>query len=201
MSIRSLAYNVLDEKEIRESFDFVKHVSKYIDVRNQFQFKKRKVLEIGSGHGYIGLILLEMGSASLVHQVDVNNTTAHQILETYNDRLIFHQMNVWKNRDFLYDLSYDIIIGCHLCGTLTDFAIDLAIEKGVNVAVVPCCYTSRRGMEQKIIRLLGKRDGNDFLRCQKLLKAGYDVKIRELDETITPMNTIIIARHPEDKYK
>jgi len=52
----------------------------------------------------------------------------------------------------------DVVVGLHLCGTLTDRMLELARELGARVAlVVPCCYG--RASPRVIIDELGVRPG------------------------------------------
>jgi len=185
-------------KEILESLDFADRIKKYVSVRNQCQFKKRKVLEIGCGHGFIGYTLLFKKLASLVYQIDIKETKSHKRLTRHGNehcKMIFYEGNVYDELDYLLNLDFDIIIGCHLCGNLTDFAIDLSIKTNTDIAVCPCCYGKKksRGNEKRIRELFGS-ESIDVYRCIKLLEEGYNVTNKFLNKTITPMNRIIIGR-------
>jgi len=185
------------QKEILESFDFVDRIKKNISVRNEHQFKHRKVLELCCGHGFVGYSLLFRNIASLVYQMDIMETKSHERLSRIGNmhtKLIFFKGDIFQERNFLLSLDYDIIVGCHLCGELSDFAIDLAIEKKCDVVIAPCCHGKKKsiGIEHSIRKLFGT-ETLDIYRCIRLLEEGYAVRNKFINPIITPMNRIIIG--------
>jgi len=191
-------------KEIWESFDLVSRIYKMVRVRNQFQFKKRKVLELCCGHGFIGAILVELGYASLVHQIDIKRTKSNKKLHSYinSSRLIFDKIDIYDEMEWLLDLNVDIIIGCHLCGGLTDTAIDLAIKKQTDLVVVPCCYGKKRARneeERQIFTMFG-RESVDVYRAIRLLNNNYNTRMRFIDKNITPMNRVLMGKFKTDVF-
>ena len=100
----------------------------------------------------------------------------------------------------------------HACQHLTDETLSIAAEYGVNVAVMPCCQKDHDGWWKALTKCLVKSDGSnvpsslsigvimDLLAAGKMMawdagaKAGvqYRVKMKLMDETISPMQNRMI---------
>ena len=88
-----------------------------------------------------------------------------------------------------------VLVGVHACGTKTDHCLDLAIEKRVPVAVLPCCYTGTGWTAPAALRSsLGVPLATDVERTYRLQQSGFEVEWDTIPEAVTPMNRVIIAR-------
>ena len=175
-------------KEIRESFDFAHRIRKFLKNKNS-------ILEVCCGHGLVSNILIEKEWINYVYQIDIRETKGHdKLLSTLNNshRIFFYERNLY-DLDFVEKLDIDAIIGVHCCGSLTDLVIQIATLKNIDIAVVPCCYGKSKGKRNKKIRGLFGDAGLDAIRAAKLLEQDYSVNIRKLNESITPMNRILLG--------
>ena len=98
-----------------------------------------------------------------------------------------------------------LVVACHACQHLSEETIEIATSQGVNVSVMPCCQRDRSGGAWKS---LGKQIGigigplMDVLLAGKAMSAScgkdagvsYNVKIKLIDEKITPQNRIIMCK-------
>jgi hypothetical protein len=87
----------------------------------------------------------------------------------------------------------DVIVSAHACGGLTDRILNLAIEAGARVAVLPCCHdlagADLGGLE-------GWMDGPlamDAVRVTRLRSQGYRVFTQQIPGDITPKNRLLLA--------
>jgi 8-oxo-dGTP pyrophosphatase MutT (NUDIX family) len=98
-----------------------------------------------------------------------------------------------------------LVVACHACQHLSDETVEIACQHGVNVAVMPCCQKDTRERSWKdtskniqvpIAKVM------DILLAGKVMswtsgqQAGveYDVRMKVIDEKITPQNRIILCR-------
>ncbi len=89
-----------------------------------------------------------------------------------------------------------LVVALHACGNLTDIIIEKCVDKRLPFAVMPCCPNSRRiWWKDKSIYFEGSLSRYiDNLRLEYMQKNGYAAKFELIDENITPMNRIILAR-------
>jgi hypothetical protein len=97
-------------------------------------------------------------------------------------------------------------VACHACQHLSDETVEIAIEFGVNVAVMPCC---QRDLSKGYVwKAASKNLGIRMEIAMDLLLAGkamswsvgkdtgvaYDVKLKVLAKSSTPQNRLILCR-------
>lgn len=115
------------------------------------------------------------------------------------------------------DSSFDVMITLHACDTATDFALNQAINWGVNAILsVPCCQHELNGqlnaknanpqfeplLKYGIIKDRFAALATDVIRAELLEQNGYDVQILEfIDIAHTPKNLLIRAIKNESKTK
>jgi len=168
-------------KELRESFDFTDRIKKFIHGKIG--------LELFCGHGLIGQILIAHNRCDAIYQIDklwsrnrnlvynlFNKTRVYPIVEEIAEERV----------DFINDV--DFLISMHGCGQLTDIVLDLAIKYKKDVAVCPCCYHLI-----KTPNAIFGRHNFDYYRIARLIERGYDVHVREMHQSISPMNRVIIG--------
>ena len=177
------------DKEIRESLDFVARID---DLAHH-----RKVLELCSGHGLIGQLLGIKDTVS-VRQACLTDCKSRGFLEGYFNnygKVLFDQIDILKEHDEILAWDFGLVIAMHACGNLTDAAIDIAIEKGADIAICPCCYHKAKVARQmaSLARAIGKPMACDSFRLARMAAAGYNVTLRKLNISISPCNNILIG--------
>ncbi len=86
------------------------------------------------------------------------------------------------------------LVAIHACGRRTDAILDLALERDVAVAVLPCCHPAAGNPAPPALRrALGEALALDVHRTYRLEQAGYAVRWDEIPPTITPMNRLLMG--------
>ncbi len=85
------------------------------------------------------------------------------------------------------------VVAVHACGQRTDACLDLALERGAQVAVMPCCYGPPREASPALMIGLGPELATDVARTYRLESAGYRVRWRSIPPEITPMGRILVG--------
>lgn len=86
------------------------------------------------------------------------------------------------------------VLGIHPCGTLTDQCLEIAMELGGPVAVMPCCRAHQISRAPQGLReALGEDVAYDVERSYDLERGGYRVRWREIPAVVTPMNRVLIG--------
>ena len=89
------------------------------------------------------------------------------------------------------------IVAVHACGGRTDACLDVALAKGRNVAVMPCCHAKSPYQGPETLRLkLGIDLATDIDRTYRLRSAGYDVVWTSIPEEITAKPRVIVGVAP-----
>lgn len=96
-------------------------------------------------------------------------------------------------------LTRVLVVTCHACQHLSDETMQIAEQYGAQVAVMPCCYKDHIGGRWKgLVNALGLSSIGvlmDLLSAGKMMRAGYEVKMKMIDSNITPQNRLILCRH------
>ncbi len=99
-----------------------------------------------------------------------------------------------------------LVVACHACQHLTDETLQIACSYGVHVAVMPCCQKDSLsgGSFKELSKRLNMNIGvlMDLLTVGKVMSWNngrdkgikYQVKVKLIDEKITPQNRIILCR-------
>lgn len=86
------------------------------------------------------------------------------------------------------------VLGVHACGGATDAIIDVALDIGGPVALLPCCHAKASAPgPRSLSRALGSGMSTDIHRTYRLEAAGYVTRWSEIPPAITPMNRVIEA--------
>jgi len=176
------------DKEIRESLDFVARIRRII--------KHKSVLEVCCGHGLVGQLLAENGAKS-VHQIDIHETHSHALLQTYflKNPVMFDVIDIRSQKDEILSWNFDVVVGMHCCGDLSDIIVDIAIKKGAALCLCPCCYHGAR-MAPSIAASMKKYSkplAVDAVRVATLALHGYAITMKALNISISTCNNIICA--------
>lgn len=84
------------------------------------------------------------------------------------------------------------VVAQHACGELTDRCIDLGLEAGGPLAVMPCCHRVTPG-PAVLERALGIEMAADIHRTYALESRGYRVRWVDVPAEITPMHRILVG--------
>ncbi|MGI8543564.1 MAG: class I SAM-dependent methyltransferase [Aridibacter sp.] len=196
---------------------FVENLSNLFDNSLLKNKKKIKIVDMGSGKGYLTFATYdyfanERGIETEVIGID----TKEQLIELCN--------GIAESCDFTglkfvhgfiddYDLeNTDILIALHACNTATDDAIYKGIKAEADIIVVaPCCHQEIRPqlkppeMFQNILKhgIMLEREAEsltDGLRSILLEKSGYSTKLFEFISTEhTPKNNMIVGTRTAQK--
>ena len=108
-----------------------------------------KFVEFGSGSGHLGLLIASLRPDSSVvlveiKQISCESAAARIASAGLTNCSIFHG----SVDDFADSHStFDVAIGLHLCGLLTDSVLELTTRRGALACIVPCCYGQLAGVE------------------------------------------------------
>lgn len=106
------------------------------------------------------------------------------------------------------DANRVLVVACHACQHLSDETLQIACQYGVHAAVMPCCQkdTSPGSSWKATSKRLGVPIGKimDILLAGKAMSwttgvaastsVTYDVRMKVIDEKITPQNRLILCR-------
>ena len=209
----------LDSGEIRaKQQDKWKQINKFVETLSKLtenslikDKKKIKIVDMGSGKGYLTFATYDYFKNEKGIDVEVTGVdTKQQLIELCN--------GIAKSSDFSglkfvhgyiddYNLQdTDILIALHACNTATDDAIYKGIKAEADLIVVsPCCHQEIRPqitppkMLQDVLKhgIMLEREAEsitDGLRSLLLEKNGYSSKVFEFIGTEhTPKNNLIVG--------
>lgn len=183
-------------KELIESFEFFACIHKRV--------RAPRVVDLCAGHGLTGLLYgvfdREVSEVICVdrEKPQVAGIIQDAVVETFPElsgRVSYHQTLVRRAGDLITPDA--MLVAVHACGFKTDQCLDLAIQKRVPIAVLPCCYTGTgRTAPDTLRKSLGVPLATDVERTYRLEREGFRVEWDTISAEITPMNRVIIA-HPD----
>ena len=192
---RSLAEErAVPVKEVFESFEFFGRVRKYV--------RGPVVADLCAGHGLTGVLFAAFErSVQQVHLIDRRRPpSADRVLAAVARVAPWVTDKVsWSTCD-LESVGAVLPRGCsviavHACGLKTDRSLEVALEAGGPVAVMPCCYHDVHcDAPRTLVQHLGGDLAYDIDRTYRLECAGYEVRWDAIPAEITPMARVLIAR-------
>jgi len=193
--VRELASErALPQKEVVEAFEFFAVVRKYLR-------RTPVVVDLCSGHGLAGLLfaVMERRTEEVVHCDKRKPAGFERVWSACTRVAPWIESKVRYVEGRLAHTRAELpagsaVIGVHACGTLTDTCLEIALELGGPVAVLPCCRAKARNAAPEGLRqALGEDVAYDVERTYALERSGYRVRWREIPEAVTPMNRVLIA--------
>lgn len=180
-------------KEVLESIEFVGAVRRRV--------RAPVVVDLCAGHGLVGVLyaLLEREVEEVVC-VDIRHPESHaRILAAAASvgawapgKVRFVEQKLQRARDAVPPGA--AVVAVHACGLKTDRAIEVAIERGGPVAVMPCCHPFRAHPAPLSLKnALGARQAIDVHRTYELENAGYRVRWSAISPRVTEMNRVLAA--------
>lgn len=102
----------------------------------------QRVVEVGAGSGHLGLLIAHLRPHCHVVLVEIKEYSCEvarariSTLGLANASVAQGSLDEYAKRGE----SFDLIVGLHCCGLLTDAVLSLALSRRAAVCVVPCCY-------------------------------------------------------------
>lgn len=180
------------------------------------------VLDVAGGHGGLAALLLIMTSAReavVIDPADVGSQNVQRAWgEFLQDKTLRYRHECLRTglpaelkRADLDERRRILVVGCHACQHLSDEILSIACRFGVSVAVMPCCQ--KDASPGSSWKATSKNLGIPIDKTMDLLLAGkamswnvgnsanasYDVRMKTIEETITPQNRIIMCRPRSDE--
>ena len=151
-------------------------------------------------------VMVAGGAEMATSALGVGGFAAARALSTRNDDPEAASRPWDRDRDGFLNLADDeghrietrpsesAVLGVHACGFLTDRCLDFAVERGLPVTVMPCCYPYERCPAPTSVRqALGGELAFDVDRTNRLESQGHAVSWRYVPKGTTPMNRILIG--------
>ncbi len=181
----------IPRKELYESWEIVKRVRRHL--------RGTRIIDLACGHGLVAYALaVIMPSVPEIIAVDRRLPPSAALLRdameaewpSLAERVRLQQGDVRS----VPVLENDIVVCAHGCGSLTDRALDLALDAGADVAVLPCCSDHSRLDDGGLRGWLGGDLAIDVVRAVRLRDAGYKVWTQHIPAEITPKNRLLMGR-------
>ena len=184
---------LLDKKELKKFIAFYEVVRGFFD--NGF------IVDCCCGNSFLGFYWLLQNQDDYVISFDLKSTERSKKVRRYfkanhpgtNKRYSFRQQDITDSKFEFPENS--LVLAVHACGSLTDIIIKHCVSQNLPLAVMPCCYNSKR--------IWWKNDDVEFkgdlghyidaLRLDYLRTRYKNTALESIDKSITPKNRIILA--------
>lgn len=183
----------IPRKELYESWEFAKRVRRNL--------RGTRIIDLACGHGLVAYMLAVITPA--VPEVLASDRklppSAARLAAAMEAEWPELAKRVTQNQHDLRDIEIrpdDLVVCVHGCGSLTDRVLDLAINAGADVGVMPCCADHSRQDTGELEGWLGGDLAIDVTRAVRLRAEGYRVWTLHIDAEITPKNRILLGRSP-----
>jgi hypothetical protein len=181
-------------KEILESFEFFAAVRREV--------RREVVIDLCAGHGLVGVLFaLYEREVKQVWLVDWRPPASRErVLEAAASVGPWVREKIQLHDRKIETLDGELPVGAamvsvHACGHRTDRCLDLGMQSGGPMAVMPCCRSKRKSTSsQAVAQHLGHDLAIDIDRTYRLEAAGYHVRWGAIPEVITPQNRVLIGR-------
>lgn len=201
-------------KEFKESFGFAKTVQSFFR-KNVFSV----VVDVAGGHGALAALLLIMfptvEEAIVLDPADVGKGSVQRAWGKFFKKKTLRYQPECLRTGLPKELrklkkSNVLVVACHACQHLSEEILEIASGFGVSAAVMPCCQkdpspgstwkATSKNLDIPVEKVM------DLLLAGKMMSwqnsgNGYDVRIKMIDEQITPQNRIILCRYLENPKK
>ena len=180
----------LPGKEFFEAWEVARRVRR--------RFRGGRVVDLACGHGLLAHILLLLDDSSL-HALAVDRqlpANAHRLSDELirswprlQGRVRYRSIDIGS----VEITDTDLVVSVHACGTLTDTVLDMAVEAGARVAVLPCCHDLGRCDSGGLEGWLDGPTAVDATRAVRLRERGYRVFTGTIPAEITPKNRLLMG--------
>ena len=203
----------------KKAQDKYRQINRYVEllsplIKDLPKGKLKKVVDMGSGKGYLTFALYDYLNTVLKQETEVVGiefrpdlvNLCNEIAEKSNFKGLHFEQGTIENFD---SVDTDMLIALHACDTATDDAIQKGIAAGADLIVVaPCCHKQiRREIEKTKIEndvdfltkygIFLERQAEmvtDGIRAMILEYFGYKTKVFEfISDAHTPKNVMIVG--------
>ncbi len=181
----------LPRKELYEAWEVARRVRR--------RFRGGPVVDLAAGHGLLAHILILLDDTTPYalcvdrrqpQSADKLNKTLVERWPRLDGRIRYEQNRLEK-----VALPDDaLVVSVHACGTLTDKVLDLAIDSGSRVAVLPCCHALKRCDTGGVDGWVDGPLAVDLTRAARLRQAGFQIHTQTIPGDVTPMNRLLMGR-------
>eukprot|EP00939_MAST-03C_sp_MAST-3C-sp1_P001324 g1324.t1 len=107
------------------------------------------IVDFGCGQGHLGLLVAFVFPTCRVVLIDNNPHKLKMIREkmeklekssSYCAVSMKDRVSTYLDMDAVSCISFDVGVGLHCCGPLTDAVIDRCVDMGASICISPCCY-------------------------------------------------------------
>ena len=180
----------LPRKELYESWEVARRIHRRI--------KGMRLIDLACGHALLPYIMLLL-DRSIPEAIAIDckiPASAKKLAESLSETWPTLAGKITLQEKDIADADIrknDLLVSVHGCGNLTDQIIDLAIENGAHLALLPCCHDLKRSETGNLEGWLEPTMAVDVMRVARLQSAGYNINTGLIPETITPKNRLLIA--------
>jgi hypothetical protein len=186
----------LPRKELYESWEVARRVRR--------RFRGGRVVDLAGGHGLLAqmMIILDDSSPDAIvvdKKIPKSAARLHQSIVEAWPRLS-------GRIEFVGDLSMtgnagnslmigpaDVVVSSHACGELTDRVLDIALEAGARVAVLPCCHHLTDSASRALTGWVDDALAIDLARAVRLQGRGYRIWTQVIPRDVTPKNRLLLG--------
>ena len=156
------------------------------------------VYDFCGSHGFNIPYIIARNKAKYGIAIDIKPSKASKRLWSYYSqfaaRMQYKQEDIYKTE---YDLENNsLVLAVHSCRGLALRACDIAIDNRTPIVVVPCCV-GRIDPFYAAFENIAHYDKWCLTVAQRLTKSGYDISVRSIRKSATPVGTIIIGIPPK----
>ena len=182
------------DRHIRKAAAFAEHAAPLI-----LDSGTSHLLEFCSGSGLASMLLAYNHPALSVELFDLLiPRNGRNLLKLWTHlSATYHKSDI---REPIADLHNGFALALHACGSLADRIVQIAVEKQLPFAIMPCCH-ARNPPSYQLLNAPDRRlqmyddstEYQDLLRMQWAIEHGYDCTITLVDPKITKKNRIILG--------
>jgi len=172
----------------------VSHILKQMHI-NRFH----TVYDFCSSHGFNIPYMISRNRAKYGIAHDIHPSKASRLLWSRYPRIAarmeYRKEDIYTTKYNLEDNS--LVMAIHPCRNLAHRVVDIAVENNTPIVISPCCIGSMKdSLVSKFSDIIKPYTRWCIAVSEPLYKADYNIKIRYIRESATPVNTIIIGTPP-----
>jgi len=184
----------IKEKEFWETHDTVEKSLPYI--RKKLEVRRiDTLLDLCSGCSLNGYYTVAKNYAKCCVCVDKKFPKSSYRLGGYYSRFAgrvsFREESIYDNK---YDVTRNsVVMSIHPCRELAFRVLDIAFDNDASIVIVPCCIGKNRSTWIDNFCDVSRYTRWCMKIAEKIVDAGYDVTVRKVRESATPVGNILIG--------